>query len=140
MACIRKEKDESEMQMRDLKRKEKGNKGKALEGLDGDGAITVRVCGLSPDGGVFGVQTPIENLDDSGAFVLPLEGGIRFDIASMKKGVWSLYCDFIYCQAPVAAIETPKGAFGVCLKTMGSASSRHTFRSVTRRPHSRSSG
>lgn len=82
-------------------------------GLDGDGAITVRACGLSPDGGVFGVQTPIENLDDSGAFVLPLEGGIRFDIASMKKGVWSLYCDFIYCQAPVAAIETPKGAFGV---------------------------
>ena len=82
-------------------------------GTDANGAITMRTRGRSPKGGVFGIQMPIENLRDDGAFVLPFLSGMRFRIADMQKGVWSLYCDFIYCQAPVAAIETPRGSFGV---------------------------
>ena len=82
-------------------------------GTDDAGAVTLRSRGRSPDGGVFGVQTPIEGLRDDGAFVLPFLGGMRFRIADMPKGVWSLICDFVYCQAPVAAIEMPGCSFGV---------------------------
>lgn len=82
-------------------------------GTDEAGAVTLKSRGCSPEGGVFGVLTPIEGIRDEGAFVLPFLGGMRFRIADMQKGVWHQYCDFVYCQAPVVAIEMPRGSFGV---------------------------
>ena len=82
-------------------------------GTDGNGAMTMKTRGRSPKGGVFCVQTPVEDVAGANALVMPIMGGQRYRVDEMQKSAWSATADCMRYDAPLVAIETAKGAFGL---------------------------
>lgn len=82
-------------------------------GTDANGAILMQTRGRSPKGGVFCVQTPVEDIAGANALVMPIMGGQRYRVDEMAKSVWSATADCMRYDAPLVAIETAKGAFGL---------------------------
>ena len=82
-------------------------------GMDAHGALTLQTRGRSPSGNVFCVQTPLEDLAGANALVMPIMGGQRYRIGEMQTAVWSVTADCMRYDAPLVAVETAHGAFGM---------------------------
>lgn len=82
--------------------------------LDRNGALRLQSAGTAPQGGIFGIQTPLANINPEVEFVLPHFGGMRFRHAPREA-----LCPFggaPFWEAPVAALEFGASAMGIWME------------------------
>jgi len=82
-------------------------------GSDEYGALTWYAEGQAPQGGIFGIQTPLNNISSEVRFVLPHFGGMEFRHSSREA--LCPYGGAPFWEAPVTAIEKDGMALGVWL-------------------------
>lgn len=82
-------------------------------GLDTTGALCWQAHGVAPQGGIFGILTPLNNIAAAVRFVLPHFGGMEF--RHTPKNRLAPFCGAPFWEAPVAAIELEGMALGLWL-------------------------
>lgn len=75
------------------------------------GALCFSASAYFPEGGVYGVQVPVTNINAESTFYMPHFGGMVFD-RNMEPGLRPLSGAPFY-EAPVVAFETEGGSIGL---------------------------
>jgi hypothetical protein len=81
---------------------------------EGSGQVLYRAQATSPDGGVYGVQVPLANLDAGHRFYVDSFGGLYYD-RNMNPALITLG-QAPFWEAPVVAIEGRQGSLGLWIE------------------------
>lgn len=82
--------------------------------IDANGALTWQAEGEAPQGGIFGIQTPLSNIPTAVRFIFPHFGGMEFQ---HRKG--DALCPFggaPFWEAPAVALEHEGMALGMWME------------------------
>ncbi|MFA6928804.1 MAG: DUF6259 domain-containing protein [Lentisphaeria bacterium] len=81
---------------------------------DASGALSYQSSGMAPQGGIFGIQVPLSNLNPELQLIFPHFGGMRFKHSSKEA-----LCPFgsaPFWEAPVIAMEYDGSALGLWME------------------------
>ncbi len=79
---------------------------------DARGALTYQASGESPDGGVFGVQIPLENFSRDGTFLLPTFGGLEYP-GKGPRALMTFQHTTLFYEAPVMVYSLGDSSLGL---------------------------
>lgn len=84
-------------------------------GEDEQGALVLRGTGKSEQGGVFGLQVPVENLRGEGKFILPTFGGLEYE-ATGKPSLLTFKDSTLFYEAPLMTYTVQDSALGMWIE------------------------
>lgn len=79
---------------------------------DAAGALVLRAYGRSEDGGVFGVQVPVENISNEAKFILPTFGGLEYS-GKGKPALMTFKDTTLFYEAPLMTLELQESSFAM---------------------------